>query len=65
MQKLKQILIDKNISAKDLASQLNISEVNISRYLNNKRKMSVVILYRISKLLNVSMEDLIDDRISI
>ena len=65
MQKLKQILIDKNITAKDLASQLNISEVNISRYLNNKRKMSVVILYRISKLLNVSMEDLIDDRISI
>lgn len=59
MKKLKQILIDKKITQKELASQLGISEVNLSRYLNGERKMSIVILYRISRILNTHMEDLL------
>ena len=50
----------KNIKSKDLAKKLNIAPSTLSSYENNQNNVSISILDRIAKALNVPMEFIIN-----
>jgi transcriptional regulator with XRE-family HTH domain len=54
--RLKNILIEKGISQKELAKLIGVSEVTISRYLNEARNPRSEIVDELSRVLNVSTD---------
>jgi transcriptional regulator with XRE-family HTH domain len=57
--KLLDLLHKKGISQSDLARQLDVSPIYISRWVNGKVLPSLTHFYAISKILKVKMENLI------
>lgn len=57
--KIKKILKKDNISQVQFAKELGLSESVVSRYLAGERQISIVLLVRIAKLLDVSADYLL------
>ncbi|WP_270536577.1 helix-turn-helix transcriptional regulator [Prevotella denticola] len=58
--RLRVIMAEKNITNRWLASQLEVSEMTVSRWSTNKMQPSVAQLINIAKLLEVTLEDLVE-----
>lgn len=59
--KIKEILKDKNITAKELATQIGMSEAGLSVALSEKGNPSLSTLRKIAEALNVKVSDLIKE----
>ena len=57
--RLKQSLIDNNLSQKDLAEKIGMSKNIVSDYCNNKKLPSIPVLIAICKTLNESADYLL------
>lgn len=57
---LNTLMYDKDISARELARKLGVSETTISKIKNNERKPSIELASKISKVLDVSLDKLIE-----
>ena len=62
---IKRELIRNNISQKELAKKIGITEVSMSRYVSNDRIPNGPILYQIASNLNCSVEELLSDKTDI
>lgn len=58
--KLKGILVSKGIEIKALAKEMNLTSETVSRKINNKCSISLADAIFISKLLNMSVEDIFE-----
>ncbi len=56
--KLKELLKEKNVTGKQLAEKLNVTENAISLIVNNKRQPRFEMLQSIAEFLNVDIRDL-------
>ncbi|MDY4248732.1 helix-turn-helix transcriptional regulator [Bacteroides pyogenes] len=61
LNRIKDVLGEKGISQKWLAKKLNKSFSTVNAYVCNRQQPSLETLYRISKLLQVRIIDLIED----
>lgn len=61
MMKFKAILLKKGITQTELSKQTGISQTHLSAYALGKIDMTAKKLYKIAKVLNVSMEELIEE----
>ena len=59
--KLKVVLVEKNLSGKWLAEQLNKNEATISRWCTNDVQPTLTMLVRIAEVLNVKVVDLLNE----
>lgn len=59
---IKKILKDKEISQKDFADMLNETTVNLNRYLNEQRNIPTSLYPLISKVLNMSIDEIIGNQ---
>jgi putative transcriptional regulator len=60
MNRIGEVLKSKGLKQKWLADQLGMSTVMLSLYTNNKRQPKIETLLRISKILNVDLNQLIE-----
>jgi len=60
--RLKVVLAEKNLTSKWLAEQLGKNEATISRWCTNDVQPTLNTLDEISKLLNISISELINDK---
>lgn len=60
--RLKVVLVEKNLSSKWLAEQLNKNEATISRWCTNDVQPSLKMLVEISDLLDVNLYSLLNDK---
>jgi transcriptional regulator with XRE-family HTH domain len=61
--RLKVVLVEKNLSSKWLAEKLGKNEATISRWCTNDVQPNLKILLEISELLNVNISELINDNL--
>lgn len=61
--KLKEILESKGISRNDLMEMTGLSDIVINGYIDGKREPSVSSLLKISKAINVSLDDILGNSI--
>lgn len=61
--RLKVVLVEKNLSSKWLAEKLGKNEATISRWCTNDVQPNLKMLLEISELLNVSISELINDNL--
>ena len=61
--KIKYYRIKRNLSQEEVAEELETSAVNISRYENGDRKTNQDILFKLSQLFGVSINDLTRENI--
>ena len=59
--RLKVVLVEKNISSKWLAEQLDKNEATISRWCTNDVQPTLKMLVKIASLLKINVADLIND----
>lgn len=59
MNRIKEILEEKNITQTWLADQLNKSYNMVNSYVQNRRQPSIDVLYKISLILDVDIKDLL------
>lgn len=59
MNKIKEILTNKNLTQSWLSEKLGKSFNMVNGYLNNRRQPSIEVLYQIAELLNVEAKDLL------
>ena len=59
MTNIEKALKDIGMSRRQLARLTGMSEVTVGRYVNGRRKPSAYVLWRISQVLKVPMEDLL------
>lgn len=64
MEKLKEIRKNKKFTQKDVAQKLNISQQTYSDYENGKSEPNIDVLKKLSKLFNISIDNLVDNNIS-
>lgn len=57
--RLFELLKAKDMTQKELAYTIGVSEVSISRYVNNGRKPRAIVLYKMAEVLGVSVEYLL------
>ena len=57
--RLFELLKAKDMTQKELAYTIGVSEVTISRYVNNARKPRTMVLYKMAEVLGVSAEYLL------
>ena len=57
--RIKAVLAEKNVSGKKLAQQLNTYEATVSRWCSNDTQPSVQVLYKIAKILDVDIRELL------
>jgi len=57
--RLLELLKAKDMTQKELAYTIGVSEVSISRYVNNARKPRAIVLYKMAEVLGVSVEYLL------
>lgn len=61
MTNIKRILIKKGMKQRELAKAVGVSAQTISDFINGKHDVAARTLYRIAKVLDVSMEELIEE----
>lgn len=61
--RLKVVLVEKNLSSKWLAEQLEMNEATISRWCTNSMQPPLKTLVKIAEILNVKVFDLLLDNI--
>lgn len=61
IEKIKRLMQFYNINQKQLASEIGLSPVAISRYMLNNRKPTIDFALRISKYFKVSLDWLLND----
>ena len=61
MNKIKEILEEKGIKQKWLAEQLGKSYNMVNAYVQNRQQPRLEVLYKIAKILNVKVTDLLED----
>lgn len=61
--RLKVVLVEKNLSSKWLAEKLGKNEATISRWCTNDVQPNLKTLLEISELLNVNISELINDNL--
>ena len=61
--RLKVVLVEKNLSSKWLAEKLGKNEATISRWCTNDVQPTLKMLLEISELLNVNISELINDNL--
>ncbi len=61
--RLKVVLVEKNVSSKWLAEKLGKNEATISRWCTNDVQPNLKMLLEISELLNVNISELINDNL--
>ena len=61
--RLKVVLVEKNLSSKWLAEKLGKNEATISRWCTNDVQPNLKMLLEISALLNVNISELINDNL--
>jgi putative transcriptional regulator len=59
MNRIKEVLVQKELTQTWLASQLGKSYNMVNGYVSNRRQPSIEVLYRIAKLLQVDAKDLL------
>ena len=59
MNRIKEVLVQKELTQTWLASQLGKSYNMVNGYVANRRQPSIEVLYRIAKLLQVDAKDLL------
>ncbi|HPM87833.1 MAG TPA: helix-turn-helix transcriptional regulator [Bacteroidales bacterium] len=62
MNRIKEVLEEKGIKQVWLAEKLGKSYNMVNSYVQNRRQPSLEVLYRIAKILNVDVKDLIINR---
>jgi DNA-binding XRE family transcriptional regulator len=58
--RLKVVLVEKNLSSKWLAEQLDKNEATVSRWCTNDVQPSLTTLTKIAELLNINVSDLLN-----
>lgn len=58
--RLRVIMAEKNITNRWLAAQLGVTEMTVSRWSTNKMQPSVAQFINIAKILDVTLEDLVE-----
>ena len=58
--RLKEVLEEKNMTQKELAIRIGVTEGTISRYVNHKRRISFKNIYIIARCLGIELIELID-----
>lgn len=61
--RLKVVLVEKNVSSKWLAEKLNKNEATISRWCTNDVQPTLRTLVKIANLLQVNVSDLLNDTV--
>jgi len=61
MNRIKEVLEEKGIKQKWLAEQLGKSYNMVNGYVQNRQQPRLEVLYRIAKILNVNVKDLLKD----
>lgn len=61
LNRIKVMLVEKNISQTELAEKLGKSFSTINAYCSNRQQPSLDLLYQIAEILHVSIKDLIVD----
>ena len=62
MNKIKEVLVERDLSQIWLAKQLGKSYNMVNSYAQNRRQPSIEVLYRISDILNVEAKDLLKEK---
>ena len=65
MNRIKEVLEEKELTQIWLADQLGKSYNMVNSYAKNRRQPSIEVLFRIAKILNVEAKDLIEKRINV
>nr|WP_100070037.1 helix-turn-helix transcriptional regulator [Prevotella multiformis] len=58
--RLRVVMAEKNITNRWLAAQLGVTEMTVSRWSTNKMQPSVAQFINIAKILDVTLEDLVE-----
>lgn len=58
-ERLKELRLEKKLSKQQLAKEIGVSDVAISRWENNKRVPNIINLYALAEFFNVSSDYLI------
>lgn len=58
--RLRIVMAEKNITNRWLAAQLGVTEMTVSRWSTNKMQPSVAQFINIAKILDVTLEDLVE-----
>ena len=61
MNRIKEVLEEKGIKQKWLAEQLGKSYNMVNGYVQNRQQPRLEVLYKIAKILNVKVKDLLED----
>ena len=59
MNRIKELLQQKNTTQKELSEQLHKSYNMVNSYAQNRRQPSIEVLYQISELLDISVKELL------
>jgi len=62
MNRIKEVLVERDLSQIWLAKQLGKSYNMVNSYAQNRRQPSIEVLYRISDILNVEAKDLLKEK---
>jgi len=62
MNKIKEVLVERDLSQIWLAKQLGKSYNMVNSYAQNRRQPSIEVLFRISDILNVEAKDLLKEK---
>jgi len=62
MNRIKEVLVERDLSQIWLAKQLGKSYNMVNSYAQNRRQPSIEVLYRISDILNVEAKDLLIEK---
>lgn len=60
LKRIKELRIDRDVKQSTIASYLNISQVNYSRYENNERSIPIEIIIKLCKFYNVSADYILE-----
>lgn len=60
MNRIKSVLVDKDVSQKTLASLIDRSPENVSRMCSNQVQPSISLLRKIAEVLNVNVQELLE-----
>ena len=58
--RIKVILAEKDITSKELASRLDVTRTTVSRWINNQAQPGIETLFKIAKVLNVDVRELLN-----
>lgn len=62
--RLKSILVEKNLTNLWLASQLGVNSTTVSKWCTNSSQPDILMILRIAQLLGIGIKDFYDERIA-